>query len=267
VINLENVLLRGDRASQPSAAATAEGSLYFVTDEGVTEQVRTGAWASYSATSAVLSSGLVVSGNIASGQVGGFHLSSGCVTSGRIASGQIGTNHLGSGAIVSGLVASGVVGTNHMGTNNHVAVVDRGYDEYTTNADIATAIPQDDSIPQVGEGTQILSVTITPKSATNRLRISFRGTVSASQVTSCACALFRDGAANAKAASNLTIASAAYTANLALVFEESAGSTSSTTYTLRVGPGAGTMRLNGNTSSREYGGAQRATLVIEELSP
>lgn len=56
-----------------------------------------------------LGSGVVLSGHIASGQVGPNHLSSGAVTSGRIASGQIGTHHLGSGSVVSGRVASGQI--------------------------------------------------------------------------------------------------------------------------------------------------------------
>src|SRR5579862_5557488 len=44
-----------------------------------------------------LASGAVTSGNIASGQVGPFHMASGAVLSGTIASGQIGKNHLASG--------------------------------------------------------------------------------------------------------------------------------------------------------------------------
>lgn len=109
-INLENVLMRGLRSAQPAAGVTAEGTLYFVTDEGVTEQVRSATWVTYSNTVATIGSGQIVSGLIASGQVGGFHLSSGCVTSGRIASGQVGAFHLSSGSVVSGRFASGAVG-------------------------------------------------------------------------------------------------------------------------------------------------------------
>lgn len=45
---LENVLLRDTRSAQPLASAVVEGSLYYVTDEAVTEQARSGAWVSYS---------------------------------------------------------------------------------------------------------------------------------------------------------------------------------------------------------------------------
>lgn len=51
---LSDVLLQGLRAAQPAAATTAEGTLYFVTDEEVTEQVSGGAWTPYSAAAASL---------------------------------------------------------------------------------------------------------------------------------------------------------------------------------------------------------------------
>ena len=47
-MNLEDVLLRNTRANQPVALAGAEGTLYYVTDEAVTEQSRGGAWVDYS---------------------------------------------------------------------------------------------------------------------------------------------------------------------------------------------------------------------------
>ena len=49
---LQDVILRGTRASQPVATAVAPGTLYFVTDEGVTEQSDGTIWNSYSGVSA-----------------------------------------------------------------------------------------------------------------------------------------------------------------------------------------------------------------------
>ncbi len=99
-----------------------------------------------------LGSGSIVSGRIASGQIGRFHiasgqlagfeLGSGAIVSGRIASGQIGDGHLasgqiqglvtkftiasgtftgfelGSGAIVSGRIASGQIGNFHLSSGS-----------------------------------------------------------------------------------------------------------------------------------------------------
>ena len=47
-MNLEDIILRDTRANQPDADTVAEGSLYYVTDEALTEQSRGGIWVSYS---------------------------------------------------------------------------------------------------------------------------------------------------------------------------------------------------------------------------
>lgn len=50
-MNLEDVLLRGTRASQPLAANVATGTLYYVINEGVIEQSNGTSWLSYSSVS------------------------------------------------------------------------------------------------------------------------------------------------------------------------------------------------------------------------
>ena len=45
---LQDVIARGDRASQPVATSVSAGTLYFVTDEGVTERSDGTAWEAYS---------------------------------------------------------------------------------------------------------------------------------------------------------------------------------------------------------------------------
>lgn len=51
-MRLEDVILRGDRASQPAATAVPIGTLYYVTDEQVTERSNGTIWQDYSDTSA-----------------------------------------------------------------------------------------------------------------------------------------------------------------------------------------------------------------------
>lgn len=271
MINLENVLLRGSRASQPAAASTAEGSLYFVTDEGVTEQVRSAAWVAYSSASSALTSGQVLSGNIASGQVGGFHLSSGSITSGRIASGQIGSFHLSSGCIVSGRIASGQIGANHLASGVLTAggtsiLVQRTYDSYTTNADLSTAIPGDNTIPQITEGTEIIARAFTASSATNRLRFTFIGGGAPSTQTYCTVALFTSGTANALAGA-VNAQAGTFIQPLCMIYEQVAGTTNPQSFSIRTGPAAGVYRMNGDNSNRFLGGVMGAVLTIEELIP
>lgn len=146
--------------------------------------------------------------------------------------------------------------------------IDRAYDEYTTNADLTTVIPADDTIPQSTEGTQILSASITPKATTSRLRCRFQGwgaVASGSQLFSAA--MFTGGA-SAVAASFTFPNAAEYSYPIALEYEFVPGVTSSVTVTIRVGPNnAGALRMNGNPSvGRYFGGASRCTLVLEELA-
>lgn len=143
----------------------------------------------------------------------------------------------------------------------------RAYAEYTANADIATVIPSDDTIPQVTEGTQILSVTITPKKTTNKIRIRFQCETSLSIAPGSAiCALFANGGANAIAANLVSHTAAAFALPLSMEIEITPASATAQTYTVRVGPNAASnLRLNGTSATRVFGGVMRATLIAEEI--
>jgi hypothetical protein len=147
------------------------------------------------------------------------------------------------------------------------SLVQSAYAEYLTNAALATTIPLDDSIPQSGEGTEVLTCSITPTSATNKLRV--RVSLWGSIVTSGSmliAAVFRDAGADAvHAATAGQEAAAGWTKALTFEFEVSASSTAATTFKLNVGANSGGIRLNGSTSARYFGGVSRTTLVIEEI--
>jgi hypothetical protein len=143
-------------------------------------------------------------------------------------------------------------------------IVDRAYAEYTTYTDLTVAIPQDDTIPQNTEGTEILTATITPKSTTNRVRVRFQGMISTSASDIGCAALFQDSIANALAAvgNNITGNNLEH---VALEFEHVPGTTSAITYKIRAGSSSTVnTRFNGH-SARRYGGTARATLLIEEI--
>lgn len=146
-------------------------------------------------------------------------------------------------------------------------LVQRVYSEYLANADITTQIPFDDTIPQTTEGVEILTASITPKSATNKLLIRFQGVYcTTASAANAGCALFVDATANALAAASGVVGVSYDIGHMALEYEEAAGSTATRTYRVRVGPGTGTtLRMNGEDNARRYGGKQRATLIIEEV--
>ena len=146
-------------------------------------------------------------------------------------------------------------------------IVDRAYTEYLTSADITTVIPFDDTIPQVGEGTQILSVSITPKTTTNRIRLRFTGTGNISSNDVIIFAMFANGAADAIAAGATFSQATGNLVNCILETELVPGSTSAQTYTLRVGPSSAlTLRMNGTSAARRFGGVAKCVLIAEEIT-
>lgn len=137
---------------------------------------------------------------------------------------------------------------------------------YATSSDITSTIPFDDTIPQVGEGTQIISTTYTCASTTNKIRIRFRGTLSTTGADHMCAALFQDGAANAISAGHVYCAATSEHYPIYFEHEYTPATVSSMTYTVRVGTGSGsTMRMNGINTARRFGGIQAATLTIEEI--
>ena len=146
-------------------------------------------------------------------------------------------------------------------------VLDRAYAEYTANANLTAVIPGDDTIPQNTEGTQIISVAFTPKSATSRLRLRFSGVFALSAIASGNVALFSSASADALTAGQATASAANYAMPISLEHEYVPGVTTALTFTVRAGPDtAATMRFNGSTAARRFGGVAKATLVIEEIA-
>ncbi len=81
--------------------------------------------------------------------------------------------------------------------------------------------------------------------------------------------LFKDSDANALMATDNTLGNTGVTAgHLSFVFEETAGSTSSRTYKIRVGSNSGaTVYINGADASRRFGGVSATYLIVEEIEP
>lgn len=132
---------------------------------------------------------------------------------------------------------------------------------YTTWAAMTAQIPLDDTIPQITEGTQILSATITPKFQNSIMRVAaFVQAVSFASATFPTVAIFRTGQSNALRS--------AYVGNIAspIMVEETPNTTSAITYTVRIGPSsAQAIYLNGNTGTRIGGGSAAASLLVEEI--
>jgi len=131
-----------------------------------------------------------------------------------------------------------------------------------------TTVPLDDSIPQNNEGTEFMTLAITPTSATNKLRIEvlFIGVYPADAVM--ALLLFQDSTANALA-SNFNWSGGSSTRNFSMYLSHfmTAGTTSATTFKIRAGgDNAGTLSFNGRGGGRQYGGTLASSITITEIA-
>ncbi len=137
------------------------------------------------------------------------------------------------------------------------------YAEYSANVDVAGAIPWDDTIPQITEGTQIFSQSITPSSTANKILISVNGFVSGGN-NQTLLSIFAGVSADA------IYATANLWANVIQGFSaqyiHSPATILPVTYSVRIGPdGAATIRLNGTTIGRKFGGVSKTTLIMQEI--
>lgn len=129
-----------------------------------------------------------------------------------------------------------------------------------------TVIPQDDTIPQITEGTEFITLAITPKSTTNILIISVSAYFAASTAGNyVGGGLFQDATASALAAGEAYADTANAIIVLSIQHRMVAGTTSSTTFRLRAGPrDAATVTFNGASSARRFGGVMASSIVITE---
>jgi hypothetical protein len=130
-----------------------------------------------------------------------------------------------------------------------------------------TSIPLDDTIPQNTEGDQYMSLAITPKSTTSKLviQVIWNGSNNTGGVVSGVVALFQDSTANALAAEYFTLAGQYYGLNIPLTYVMTSGTTSSTTFKVRVGCQSGTTTFNGSNGTRMFGGVESSSITITEI--
>ena len=148
------------------------------------------------------------------------------------------------------------------GSNYIVQVVRAETNALTTI--VETPFPLDDTIPQNTEGTELLTLSITPTSASNKLRIRAVVYAGKSTGTDMMAGLFQDSTSGALAAIVQDAQSGFRPNRVVLDHYMTAGTTSETTFKLRVGSIA-TLYINGTNSARLFGGVMVSSLTIEEI--
>lgn len=136
---------------------------------------------------------------------------------------------------------------------------------------LGTAIPNDNTIPQISEGFQVLIATITPLNSASRLKIEV--TLNAAEFSNVTgdgvVCIFKDSGGNALACAFILTAGGAPTATTTLRYIEMAGSLTQRNYSVRAGDSvAGNMTINLNPSGVSvYGGRLTSVLDISEIAP
>lgn len=185
--------------------------------------------------------------------------------------GQIGIIHKSSGAgenITAAnwkLVVSAWSGTGTGGSGISGKTVQQVYNEYNTYTSGSNAISYDDTIPTSSDGTPTASVSITPTSATNYLVIEAvgNGTGGGTRIVG---TLNQSGVTNSLVANGCTGTPVA-TGQMTIVYKMLAGTTSPITFTLNIGDSITPYYINGNSGGRIYGGAQKCTILVTEVTP
>jgi hypothetical protein len=131
-----------------------------------------------------------------------------------------------------------------------------------------TIIPQDDTIPQNTEGDEYMTLSITPKNASNILFIQVDVLLSNSASNALSACLFQDSTANALASTIDFQTTATGVSLLSFNYTMTAGTTSATTFKVRAGgSGAGTTTFNGSGGARLHGGVLTSSITITEYTP
>ena len=130
----------------------------------------------------------------------------------------------------------------------------------------STGIPDDDTIPQITEGDQYMSLTIAPQDANNKLKIDVVGNFASSANTIRAVALFSVGTSNALAAvQDFPNPDFQAPAPSSFTHYMTAGTTNVLTFTVRAGVNSGDLYFNGHTAARKLGGVMASSITITEI--
>jgi hypothetical protein len=139
--------------------------------------------------------------------------------------------------------------------------------QFSTVATGTGTIPIDNTIPQNTEGTEFMSLAITPKSATNKLVITVCIQLDKNNGNTMITALFQDSIANALAAQVWGALSSGISLPMSFTHVMTAGTTSSTTFKVRAGSdNAGTVTVNGRGGGQIFGGVSLSSIVILEIA-
>jgi hypothetical protein len=130
-----------------------------------------------------------------------------------------------------------------------------------------TQVPLDGTIPSSSEGDEVMSLNITPTSASNNLRIDVVVNVSANAATTMTVGILRDGDPAWRTSVPQILPASYEMYNVSFSYFTNAVSTATVAWKVRMGPSsAGSVVLNGNPSPL-YAGTVASSITISEIKP
>ncbi len=144
-------------------------------------------------------------------------------------------------------------------------VVQQTFSSTTSYVSAAAAIPYDDTIPQLSEGTLIFQNIITPTSPINIVENHACLICSSSVAEPVIASLLQNSATSSFAASAMNVP--AVNALVSLVLDESHQllTSSSVSFKLNAGAATGTFGLNGTSAARKLGGVMTSSMRTTEI--
>ena len=212
-------------------------------------------------TSPTINTGTIVNPTITVDTVSEYTAANGVTIDGvKLKDGALATNN----SVVTANITAAAVTSTKVAPGFVVQVVNTNYSAVNT---AATLIPYDNSIPQNTEGFEFMTQVITPKSATNRLVIDAIVFASSSVANNITVALFQDAIVPALAATTSNEQTAGGVNTTSIKYSMVSGTTSATTFRIRVGGNAvGTTTFNGTGGGVLFSTATKSTIQITEYA-
>ena len=184
------------------------------------------------------------------------------LTDRRVIMTTINAAQLPDGVISTSKVANNAIDNTKLALGVAVQTVAAGFSNVVTGT---TTIPFDDTPPQQTEGVEGMTLSITPKSATNILVVEAELMVGTNGNAQRIAALFRDALPDALAAKSTYVGNWVDPVVLTVRATVVAGSTNLTTFKTRFGSElAATYTMNGSNGGRRFGAADKSSMKITE---
>jgi hypothetical protein len=190
---------------------------------------------------------------LADGEVTNAKLASG-IDAAKVTTGTLPITRIADGAVVAAKMQNGVSLQTVVSSKSSVQ-------------SLANVVPYDNTVPQSGEGEEILTASITPSSATNKVLVEATITGTQANAGTIIFALFRGSSANAIGTAIHSFQSG-YGGQCHVAFYDSPATTSATTYRLRGGyaSGGSGFYINGSgTGGALFGGTLISWMKLTEI--